>query len=347
MATVEKPRFAIVGAGSLGLVFAAALARAGHSVTLLARRGSATALQNAGHIEVSGQLTLGVAVASSPGRTGTVTVVGRAAGLPPVDVALFATKGQDLPQSITQVARTCPRDHLEGAFFAGVQNGVVKDELLVEAFGRARVVGAASVLGAERVSAGAVTVSGLGTTYFGEFDAATSRRAERAAAAFVSAGLPCLVVPDIRAVVWTKFCNAIGIFGVSALTGVPSREIFARRSLALAYWSLLEEAAAVAASEGAKVDNFEGLPIRSFLELAPEEAAAEMARRVGPRDDGPPGFSSMAQDLAAGRKTEIDETFGDLLRRARTHGLEVPRAQLVFRLVTGLELGPAGTGSRP
>ena len=34
----------------------------------------------------------------------------------------------------------------------------------------------------------------------------------------------------------------------------------------------------------------------------------------------------MAQDLAAGRGTEVEETFGDLVRRAHAHGLEPPPA---------------------
>ena len=50
----------------------------------------------------------------------------------------------------------------------------------------------------------------------------------------------------------------------------------------------------------------------------------------------------MVQDLAAGRRTEIEETFGDLLRRARAQGTEVPRAEFVYRLISGLEPSPSG-----
>ena len=336
-------RLVIVGAGSIGLTFAAALARSGHLVTVLSRPASAEALLNRGSIEVSGQLAFTVPVAAPPAHSARVAVIGQPGDLGPANAILFTTKGQDLPESIAEVARARPGPQLGGAWVAGLQNGVVKDELLVKAFGPADVVGAASVLGARRVSPGEVRVAGLGSTYLGEFDAVSSTRTETMADAFVRAGLPCIVVPDVRALLWTKFCNAVGVFGVTALTGLPTVEIFARAPLAFAYRSLLEEAAAVAAAEGVTVGDFPDLPIRSYLAPAPEDMVAEMTSRAVRSTGQPPGFSSMAQDLAAGRSTEVEETFGDLVRRARTHGIDVPRSELVYRIVTGLKWGDNDT----
>ena len=314
----------IVGAGSMGLTFAATLARAGHLVTVLGRPRSAEALLSLGSVDVSGQLAFTVPVAGLPARPGQVAVIGQAADIPPGDAILFTPKGQDLPESILEVAGT-RADH-GGAWVAGLQNGIVKDDLLAQAFGPANVVGAASVLGARRISAGEVYIGGLGTTYFGEFGAPSSDRTDGITAAFLGAGLPCIVVPDIRALLWAKFCNAVGVFGVTALTGLPTVEIFARAPLAFVYRSLLEEAAAVAAAEGVVVGDFPDLPMRSYLEPEPEDVVAEMTRRAVRRADQPPGYSSMAQDLAAGRLTEVEETFGDLVRRARSHRIDAPRS---------------------
>ncbi len=325
----------IVGAGSLGLVLAAALARAGHLVTLLAREGSAAALGDRGAIEVTGQLALTVRVAASPTSDGQVGVTRRASELPEADAVLFTSKGHDLPASIEEVSEAWPVERRGGSFVAGLQNGVVKDELLAAAFGSRAVVGAATVLGAQRLRPGAATIAGLGTTFLGEFDAPTSERTERMAAALAGAGLPTVVVTEIRSLLWSKFCNAIGVFGVSALTRVPSVEIFARPPLAFAYRSLLDETAAVAAAEGVQVKDFPDLPMRTYLQPTPAEAVAEMGRRSAPARGRAPSFSSIAQDVSAGRRTEIEETFGDLLRRAHQHGVQVPRAELVYRLVSG------------
>ena len=342
LVSTSPVRISIVGTGSLGLAFSAALARAGHLVTLMGRPGAAGDLLERGHIEVSGRLNFSVPAGAAPARPGQVSVAEGARDLTLADAVLFTTKGPDLPAAIEEVARHWPGQHTEQTFVAGVQNGVVKDELLAEAFGAPAVVGAATVLGSRRLSCGAVSVSGLGTNFFGEFNAPTSARTERVRAAFVGAGLPCAVVADIRVLLWAKFCNAIGVFGVSAVTGLSSGEIFARRPLALAYRSLLEEAASVAASEGVEIADFPDLPMRSYLEPSPDDWATDMARRALPAGDAPPGFSSMVQDLAAGRRTEIEETFGDLLRRARAQGTEVPRAEFVYRLISGLEPSPSG-----
>jgi len=348
-------RVTIIGSGSLGLVLAAALAGAGHKVTLLARPTSAAALRDQGTIEISGKLALSVPAGPPPARPGRVAVTHHPGDLPGANAVLFTSKGHDLPESIEAVADAWPVQHRPGAFVAGLQNGIVKDELLAAAFGGHAVVGAATVLGAQRLSPGTATVTGLGTTFFGEFDAPSSARAELVTAAFLAAGLPSVVVGEIKSLLWTKFCNAIGIFGVSALTRLPSVEIFARPSLAFAYRSLLEEAAAVAAAEGVRAGDFPDLPIRTYLEPPPEEAVAEMGRRVKPAPGQPPGLSSIAQDLAAGRRTEVEETFGDFLRRAHAHGLTAPRAELVYRILSGLGpspedddpagLDPAGPGT--
>jgi ketopantoate reductase len=46
----------------------------------------------------------------------------------------------------------------------------------------------------------------------------------------------------------------------------------------------------------------------------------------------------MAQDVAAGRPTEREAVFGDLLRRAEALGVRVPRIALVSDLIAGIDL---------
>jgi 2-dehydropantoate 2-reductase len=136
---------------------------------------------------------------------------------------------------------------------------------------------------------------------------------------------------------WSKFANAVGVFGVTAITGLPTAQMFARPPLALAYRALLQEAASVAAAEGTEVGDFPDLPMKTYAEQPVEEFLAAMAARPAPPPGAPPGYSSMAQDLAAGRPTEVDQIFGDLVRRAEARAIGVPLSQMVYRLITGLE----------
>lgn len=317
-------------------MLAAALCRGGARVTLVCRPAAQAELSQRGGVEVGGAMVSRSALADVAVPYESVRLTAKPGDAWASEAVLVTVKGPDLPRLVEQVATRRPGSAGE-TYFVGLQNGVVKDEVLSEVFGADRVVGGATLLGCQRLKPGSAIVSGLGTTFLGEFVGHSHDRVTRLSAALSDAGLPVRIEEDIRSLLWTKFCHAIGVFGVSALTGLPSYEIFTRPWLARAYLSLLEEAAWVASAEHAAVADFPGLPIAANLGLPAAKAVATMAAQAGPRPTGAPGFSSMAQDLASGRPTEVDETFGDLVRRARRHSREVPRSELVYWVVRGQE----------
>ncbi len=330
--------FAIVGAGSLGLAMAAALAASGQVVTVLGRTGSTAGLLGAGEVQLGGALTMRVPVSGAAAGPGHLCVVDDPARLPPVAGAIFTTKAHQLEAAVQQLAGAGP-GILGNCWFAGLQNGVMKDEVLAAAFGPERVLGAATVLNARRTEVAQVTVGSLGMTYFGELGAPPSSRVTAACEAFGAAGLPATVVEDGRSLVWSKFANAVGIFAVTGLTGLSTGAMMHRRPLVLAYRSLLEEVDAVARAEGVRIEDYPDLPMRTYLNATGEEVADVMAARpYDPR--GPQSFSSMAQDIAAGRKTEAEQIFADLARRGRRDGVPTPRVDLVNDLISGIDDRP-------
>jgi 2-dehydropantoate 2-reductase len=327
--------FAIVGGGSLGLALAAALAASRQVVTVLASTNSTAGLLEAGKVQLEGFLDLRLPVSGEAARPGHLCVVDDPRRLPPVTGTIFTTKGHQLEAAVDQVAAAGPAI-LGNCWFAGLQNGVLKDEVLVAAFGPGRVLGAATVLNARRTGVAQVTVGSLGMTYLGELGAPPSPRVTAACEAFGAAGLPVTVVEDGRSLVWSKFANAVGIFAVSGLTGLSTGAMTHRRPLVLAYRSLLEEVDAVAVAEGVRIEDYPGLPMRTYLNATGEEVADIMAS--GPYDpQGPQSFSSMAQDIAAGRKTESEQIFADLARRGRRHGVPTPRVDLVNDIISGID----------
>jgi 2-dehydropantoate 2-reductase len=329
--------FAIVGAGSLGLALAVALAASGQVVTVLGSTKSTAGLLDAGKVQLEGLLDLRVPVSGEAARPGHLCVVDDPSRLPPVTGAIFATKGHQLEAAVDQVA--AGGGILGNCWFAGLQNGVVKDEVLAAAFGPERVLGAATVLNARRTEVARVTIGSLGMTYFGELGAPPSPRVTAACEAFGAAGLPATAVDDGRSLVWSKFANAVGIFAVTGLTGLSTGAMMHRRPLVLAYRSLLEEVEAVARAEGVRIEDYPDLPMRTYLNATGEEVADVMAARpYDPR--GPQSFSSMAQDIAAGRKTEAGQIFADLARRGRRHGVPTPRVDLVNDLISGIDDRP-------
>lgn len=331
--------FVLVGTGALGRTFGTMLAAAGHPVLLLGRPSAAAALGGLETIHVRGAVESSAPVRTGRPEPGAVTVGQLGDELPRGAAVLFTTKAHQLAEAAKAVAPCWPAGGDLTAWTAGFQNGLLTGDLLAETFGADRVAGASTVVGARRADDGAAVAS-VGMTYLGELDGGRSERVDAAAAAFRDAGLPCDGAQDIRSVLWAKMCHAVAVFGISALTGLPSAQIMATRPLLHAYSTLIAEAASVARAAGIAIEDYPDLPMRTYLKLPASELADRlMAGRPAAASSAPPSFSSIAQDLAAGRPTEHDEIFGDLLRRAGRLGVEIPRISLIRDLVAGIDPG--------
>jgi 2-dehydropantoate 2-reductase len=333
---------AVVGAGSLGQSFAAALAAAGRPVTLLATPRSAEALRAAGRIRTHGALDLEVAVTGEAGQPGAVFLTTSPAELPAGAGAIFTPKGHQLEAAIGQVRAAWPRDGDADAWVCGIQNGIVKDDLLAEAFGPERAVGAVTILGAAREEDGRVAVASRGATYLGEIDGRPSGRAEAAAAALSEAGVPTEAVANIQTVLWSKMCNAAGLFAVTCLGRISSNRFGHYPELVRAYMGLIRETAAVAAAQGIPVGDYPGFPIRTYLSRSDEANVAWFAERAAPFTPvpgAPESRTSMYQDLLAGRPMEVEAIYGDVVRRAERVGVPAPRLTLARDLLRAIDPG--------
>jgi 2-dehydropantoate 2-reductase len=327
--------FVIVGAGSLGQSFAALLSLAGAQVTLLATPRSADRILANGVITLQGVVDADVPVRSRAAIGGCVSLTADPADLPDQAQVIFTTKGHDLPAAIEAV-RSRARDRVTWA--AGVQNGIVKDDLLAAAFGPDRVVAAVTIFGAQRPDGpnGAVHVTSPGATYLGELSGRPSERVRRAAEILAAAGIPTEAREDIARVLWSKACNATGVFGVTVLTRVSNQQLFAEPNLMRAYLVLVRETAAVANAYGVQVGDYPGFPpIRTYAQRDPEATIAALQ----PAPPGAPSYCSMTQDLLAGQPLEVDAVFGDIVDRAARKGVAVPALRLVRDLIRGLDPG--------
>jgi 2-dehydropantoate 2-reductase len=330
---------AFVGAGSLGQAFAGLLAANGQAVALLASPRSAERLQSAGKIRLRGVVTADVPVTTGPAAPGRVAITSNPTDVPPAVGLFFATKGHQLPAAIAAVRAAWPRPDDRLAWVAGLQNGLVKDDLLASAFGPERVVGAATILGAARQDDGTVTVASRGATYLGEFSGPPSPRVTSAVEVLRTAGVPTEAVADVRSVLWSKALNAVGVFGVCVLARCSSTAMGRSPDLVRAYLSLIDEAAAVANANGVALGDYAGFPIRTYVETPEDEILARFAANAAAAPPGPESFPSMVQDLLAGRPLESEAIFADMVDRGARVGAPVPRIQFVRDVVRGIEAG--------
>jgi 2-dehydropantoate 2-reductase len=340
---MEVPRhLSFVGAGALGQSFAALLAANGQPVTLLATPGSAERILAAGRIVIGGVVTLEVPVAPAPARPGTVGVTADPADLPRATGLLFTTKGHQLPAAVASVRAVWPAADDTSSWVGGVQNGLVKDDVLVAAFGPDRTVGAVTILGAQRAADGSAVVTSRGMTYLGELGRGTSPRVAAAVAPLKAADIPAEESMDIPSVLWSKECNAVGVFGVTVLTRGGAPGLMQNPDLLRAYRSLIQETAAVANAYGVTIGDYVGFPIRTYLGQTEEEALGAARARAAQAATAPrstPSYPSMVQDLLAGRPMEVEAVFADVVERAQKVGVPVPRIELVRDILRGINAG--------
>lgn len=314
-------RIAVVGPGSLGSVYAALLHRGGHEVTLIGRTASVDRVR---HREVTihglDDVHVSVPITDDP------------AALGPVDLLLLCTKAIDTRSTLVAL-----KDMQVGAA-ASFQNGIIKEALLIEAFGRERVLGAATMLGAERQQDGSVDFTARGTTYLGEFDGHISDRLGSIVAALDDAGLPAQALPDIETLVWSKACLSAGAFAVSVLSRLPMVKIFADPGLAGVMADLLAEAAAIAAAAGHTVHDYPGMRVGSWAHHPRHVVVEDMAERASDMAVAPRVVRvSMLQDLLAGRPMEVEEVYGGLLAEGVRTGTPTPKLAMVYELLQGID----------
>jgi 2-dehydropantoate 2-reductase len=149
---------------------------------------------------------------------------------------------------------------------------------------------------------------------------------------FAAAGLPLARHADLRAVQWGKLLLNLNN-PVNALSGLPLRAELLDRDCRLVLAALQREALAALRAAGVVPAKVAPLPPRWLPPLLslPTPIFERVAARMLKIDAR--ARSSMADDLALGRKTEIDAFCGEVVRLARAHGLDAPLNARIQRLV--------------
>ncbi|MFI5897121.1 ketopantoate reductase family protein [Actinoplanes sp. NPDC051513] len=301
----EVVRVAILGCGAIGSLYAAHLTRAS-GVEVWAVDPWPEHMQA---IREHGLKVTGLADFTAPVQTLT-----DAAGLPPCDFGIVATKAQH-----THAAMTGARHALQDAAVVSVQNGVGNEEVIAGLVPR--------VIRGTIVTAGAVTAPGVvrydapGDTWIGPFEPSPARAGEIALLAekLNQGGLKTHAVDDARGPQWTKVVFNAATSPLSALTGLTVGAVCTDPALRREVERLIDEAERVCARAG--------IPLTRDPRHAVEEAVREAYAHK----------PSMLQDVLARRTTEIDVLNGGVAAEGRRHGVPTPAHDAMVALVRGLE----------
>lgn len=326
---MTRADFAILGAGAIGSILAAHLARAGHAVIVLARGERARAVARDGlRIKGLSDFSVPVQVITDPAR------------LQAADILMVATKTPGTAAALERLR------HVRVGAALSIQNGVLKDELLAQTFGAAQVLGALADTSGELLPSGEVLFTRNVNLPLGELAGGISERAQRLAAAIDGAGVRSTAVANILSMEWSKFTVWLGLVCMAVTTRSASWRYLSDPDCAQVLVRLVREVAQVAKAKGiALVDNAASLPLGTVLH-APARDAIEAILRVGDnmRSRAPDHRMSALQDLEAGRPLEIEETFGYATQLAQELHLPLPLLDAFYHLVAGID--HAGRGSR-
>lgn len=280
-------KIAVLGPGGVGGFVAAALARAGEDVIVVAREETAEAINTRG-IEVTSAV-----LGSFHSRLRAVSRLGET-----VDFLLIATKATGLAAGLTRI-------DAEAGLTVPLLNGLEHMEVLRGSFFRVRVAAGVIRIESDRPAPGQI----VQTSPSVRVDLATDEPAldelvQALATGIEAAGITVQIGSSERQILWSKLAR---LNPLALTTSASDRAIGFVRSDPR--WRSALENAIV---ETVRVANADG-------------AALDAADTLAELDQAHPELgSSMRRDIAAGREPELDAIAGAVLRAGARHGVRCP-----------------------
>ncbi len=299
-------RVCVVGAGSIGSLFAAHLATVTDVLVLTRREDHARALNEHG-LQVSGRHDF----------TARVTAAADPRDLPDFELGIIATKANGVEAAAERLAGRFSR-----ATIMTVQNGLGAEEI-VRVHGEWPLVSAVTFMSGTKHSDSHVEYILDTETWLGPYGDTPFERVETIAQLLVDSGLKAEALPDLRPAQWSKLIFNATVNGVAALTGLPHDEHFAAErevgDLGHLVHDLVDEGKRVAAAAGVELhdDPWE------MNVLATKQGSAH--------------HPSMLEDVEAHRPTEVELINGALVREAAHSGTDAPLQTALYRLVKARE----------
>jgi 2-dehydropantoate 2-reductase len=303
-------RIGVMAAGAVGGYFGGRMAAAGHDVAFIARGAHRDAIRRDG-----------LKIESTHGdlHVKEVNVTDDSKQVGPVDVVLFAVKLWD-----TETAGEQTRPLVgSNTRVITLQNGVDSVERLVPIVGDDAAIGGATYIVATIARPGVVRHTGaMAKVRCGRLD----RRPDAVLASYVeqikAANIDITLADDMLLDIWKKFVLLSGTSGITASTRQPIGVIRDDEDMRAFFYKLMHETIAVGRAAGVAF---------------PPDFPAELARSVAAF---PPTMkASMANDLDAGNRLELDWLAGKVVALGRKYGISTPGHEAVYAILKPYRMG--------
>ena len=303
-------RVAVLGAGAVGCYYGGMLARAGHPVTLIGRPVHVDAIRKSGlHFEAlrfNEHVRLEASVEPAAVRGARLVLV--------------CVKSTDSDEAAAQIA-----PHLEpDAVVVNLQNGVDNTERIQARLSQP-VIPAVVYVATEMAGPGHLRHHGRGDLVIGSLDNSPPENfLLNIKEWFEQAGVPVAISDNVAGELWAKLVVNCAYNALSAISQLPYGEMIKGPGVRETMQTVVEETLAVAKASG--------------VAMPPDM----LARTWKIAEAMPAQYSSTAQDLARGKRTEIDHLNGFVVRRGDELGIATPANRALYALVKLRESKVAG-----
>ena len=291
----------ILGAGAVGGYWGARLAQAGFDVTFLLREMRAETVRRNGLVVKSpkGDFTVPVKVITRGSEGG------------PYDVVILACKGYDLPSAMDSIAPAVGAS----TTIVPILNGHMHFATLDARFGAEKVAGGLARISGMLGPNGEILHSGASGVSFGERDAGKPPRKSLVEldAACRKSGIDGGLNANINQDLWDKWVMLGSIASMCAAMRGTVGDIMESDEGAAIMSEILDECCKTAAAEGCPISD----KVASGL-------------RAGLTQKGGKAVASILGDIEKGGAVEARQIVGDMLARARRHGIAAPHLRFAY-----------------
>jgi len=292
-------KIAVMGAGAVGCYYGGMLARAGHDVVLIGRPQHVEAIERQGLRLETQTFDERIRVCASTEASATQGA----------QLVLFCVKSTD-----TESGAAAIKPHLApDALVLSLQNGVDNADRL-RALLPQEVIAAAVYIGVEMAGPGHVKHHGRG-----ELVIEPSKAGDDLARALIVAGVPTEISDNVRGALWAKLILNCAYNALSAITQLPYGRLVKGEGITAVIRDVVDECVAVAEADGVTIPGDVDAAVRKIAETVPNQ------------------YSSTAQDLARGKRSEIDHLNGLIVRRGEALGVATPANRLLHAIVKLIE----------
>jgi 2-dehydropantoate 2-reductase len=292
-------KIAVMGAGAVGCYYGGMLARAGHDVVLIGRPQHVEAVERHG-------LRLETQSFDEHVRLSASTEGSAVQG---AQLVLFCVKSTDTESGAVAIRPYLAPDALVLSLQNGVENAEQLSTLLPQ-----EVAAAVVYVASEMAGPGHVRHHGRG-----ELVIEPSKTSNDVVRALIAAGVPTHISDNVRGALWAKLILNCTYNALSAITQLPYGRLVKGEGITAVMRDLVDECLAVAKADGVTIPGDVDAAVRKIAETVPGQ------------------YSSTAQDLARGKRSEIDHLNGLIVRRGEGLGVATPANRLLHAIIKLIE----------